>query len=101
MTKLFDPAHAAQHGYSRTDWDDVSDNPEWTREDMIGAGSLRDTLPELHASLTTARRRGRTRTKTPVTIRLDDTVVSALRATGPGWQTRVNDVLKDWLAKAE
>ena len=28
-----------------------------------------------------------------------DIVVGALRASGPGWQTRVNAALKDWLAK--
>jgi hypothetical protein len=30
----------------------------------------------------------------PVKLRLDDDVVAALRATGPGWQTRINDMLK-------
>jgi uncharacterized protein (DUF4415 family) len=33
-----------------------------------------------------------------VAIRLDPEVVGALRASGPGWQTRVNTVLKEWLA---
>ena len=36
--------------------------------------------------------------KEQVAIRLDQDLVSALRASGPGWQTRVNTVLKDWLA---
>jgi len=29
---------------------------------------------------------------------LDPDVVGALRASGPGWQTRVNTILKEWLA---
>ena len=37
-------------------------------------------------------------TKAQVAIRLDPDVLSAFRAGGPGWQTRVNAVLKDWLA---
>ena len=36
--------------------------------------------------------------KEQVAIRLDQELVSALRASGPGWQTRVNTVLKDWMA---
>ena len=48
----------------------------------------------------TARRRGRpvgsvqVSTKEPVKIRLDPDVVAALRATGDGWQTRINDTLR-------
>jgi uncharacterized protein (DUF4415 family) len=47
-------------------------------------------------------RRGRGRPvgshKTATTIRLDDDVLEAFKATGRGWQTRVNAALKDWLA---
>lgn len=39
--------------------------------------------------------------KEQVAIRLDPEVVGALRASGPGWQTRVNDALKDWLAATQ
>lgn len=35
--------------------------------------------------------------KVPVSIRLDPEVVAELRSTGPGWQSRVNEVLKEWL----
>jgi uncharacterized protein (DUF4415 family) len=47
-----------------------------------------------------ARRRGRpvgsvqAVTKEPVKIRLDADVLAALRATGDGWQTRINDTLR-------
>jgi uncharacterized protein (DUF4415 family) len=33
----------------------------------------------------------------PVTIFLGCDVLAAFRATGAGWQTRMNDALKDWL----
>ncbi|MFK7877197.1 MAG: BrnA antitoxin family protein [Paracoccaceae bacterium] len=32
--------------------------------------------------------------KVPVSIRLDRDVVAKLRATGPGWQSRVNEMLR-------
>ncbi|MFZ4624113.1 MAG: BrnA antitoxin family protein [Rhodoferax sp.] len=47
-----------------------------------------------------ARRRGRPAgsvqavTKVPVKIRLDADVLLALRASGDGWQTRINDTLR-------
>lgn len=53
------------------------------------------------------RRSGRPRAEKPkrlVSIRLDQDVLEAMRATGPGWQTRINDAARAWLetkAKAE
>lgn len=50
-----------------------------------------------------ARRRGRPVgstaevRKTATTIRFDDDIIQAFKATGRGWQTRMNDALKDWL----
>ena len=47
-------------------------------------------------------RRGRPKTEQPkkqVTIRLDADVLDGLRSTGPGWQTRVNEALRDWLGR--
>lgn len=37
--------------------------------------------------------------KQRVTLRLDPDVVAALRASGRGWQTRVNQALKEWIGK--
>ena len=45
-------------------------------------------------------RRGRplgSGTKTQVTLRLDVEVLAKLKATGDGWQTRINDALKSWV----
>ena len=73
---------------------------------------LRESLAEAKAGavgrVTTAedvakRTRGRpvgsvqATTKTPVKLRLDPDVLEALRATGRGWQTRVNDALREWI----
>jgi uncharacterized protein (DUF4415 family) len=35
--------------------------------------------------------------KVPTTIRFDADVLAALKASGKGWQTRVNNALRDWL----
>ena len=32
-------------------------------------------------------------------IKLDEDVLAQFRATGQGWQTRINDALKEWLAE--
>ena len=48
-----------------------------------------------------ARRRGRPKLETPkeaVKLRLDADVLAALRASGDGWQTRINDTLRASLA---
>ncbi|MCW5262827.1 hypothetical protein D5045_22590 [Verminephrobacter eiseniae] len=33
-----------------------------------------------------------------LTILFDADVIEAFKATGSGWQTRMNDALKDWVA---
>ncbi|MDD5033247.1 MAG: BrnA antitoxin family protein [Methylococcaceae bacterium] len=43
--------------------------------------------------------RGKQKTpiKVPTTIRFDADVLAALKSTGKGWQTRVNDAMREWL----
>ena len=53
----------------------------------------------------TARRRGRpvgsvaASRKVQTTLRIDPDVLAAFRATGRGWQTRINDAMREWLAR--
>ena len=35
--------------------------------------------------------------KVPTTIRFDADVLAALKASGRGWQTRVNEMLREWV----
>ena len=54
--------------------------------------------------LPTPRRRGRppgTGRKVATTVRFDRDVVAGFRALGRGWQTRMNDALRDWLKARE
>lgn len=36
-------------------------------------------------------------TKISTTIRFDADIVAAFRASGPGWQSRMNQALREWL----
>ncbi|WP_114364540.1 BrnA antitoxin family protein [Ciceribacter lividus] len=42
---------------------------------------------------------GRPKTKVSTTIRLDQDVLERFRKTSPGWQSRINAALRDWLAE--
>ncbi|UGX87612.1 BrnA antitoxin family protein [Phyllobacterium meliloti] len=82
-------------GYTQEDWDDVSDNPEWTEADIKNAKPFKDVFPELYESI--QRARGRPPVDTPkkqITLRVDQDVIAKFKATGKGWQSRINEVLK-------
>ncbi len=58
------------------------------------------TSEELQAGLVAVRRRGRptgSGQKEQVAIRFDRDVLAAFRSGGAGWQTRMNDALREWL----
>jgi uncharacterized protein (DUF4415 family) len=59
-----------------------------------------DNLPLTDAELSQFKpMRGRplgSGTKEQVTLRLDAQILERFRATGSGWQTRINDALMDW-----
>jgi uncharacterized protein (DUF4415 family) len=75
---------------SRRTWVDPDDAPEITDEWIEGAD-----LQQGERVI----RRGRPvgSAKTPTTVRLDNDVLEAFRATGPRWQSRLNAALADWL----
>ena len=67
---------------------------EWIQGVVTPGGGVADTI----ASLRRTRGPNKKPAKEQVAIRLDQELVGALRASGPGWQTRVNAALKEWLA---
>lgn len=74
------------------------DNPEWTREDFAHARPALE-IHERSIVNSLVRKRGRPpkaqdERKKQVTLRLSQDVLSAARKTGPGWQARVDDVLR-------
>jgi uncharacterized protein (DUF4415 family) len=79
------------------------DNPEWTEMDFASAKPAKEILPARLYQAAVKRYRGqRGRQKKPVkqsvTLRLDPEVLATYRATGPGWQSRINDVLRQSLS---
>ena len=87
-------AAPASRAYTKADWDDVSDNPEWTAEEMAKAKPFGEVFPELAASARRVRGKQKAPTKQLVSLRLDRSVVDAFKAEGPGWQSRMNEALK-------
>lgn len=83
------------HGCTQADWEAVSDNPEWTEKDFAEARPFAEIFPDLAESI--RRARGRPKLDTPkqqISLRLDPDVIEKFKATGKGWQARINDVLK-------
>jgi uncharacterized protein (DUF4415 family) len=77
------------------------DNPEWTRDEIRQARPALDVMTEVfgpQVSETIRRGRGRpgkSDRKVNQTLRLDPDVLEACRSEGVGWQTRINQVLRD------
>ena len=70
------------------------DSPEWTEEDFTRARPA----VEVDGLLVKLTRRPRGKQKLPtkerITIRIDADLVEHYRATGPGWQSRINKILR-------
>ena len=70
-------------------WTDPDDAPELTEAWFAEA--------DLHEGERLVRKGGRPKSDAPkkvVSIRLDPDLLEHFRASGPGWQTRVNDLLR-------
>lgn len=77
------------------------ENPEWTEADFARARPATEVLPEFFGAQAVAHllkpKRGRppkAARKRATNIRLSPEVLAFFRASGPGWQTRVDEVLK-------
>ncbi len=74
-----------------TIWTDEDDAPGLTddfferADELVGQGVVRRGRPAGSGN------------KVSTTVRFDADVLEAFRAAGPGWQTRMNAVLRDWL----
>jgi uncharacterized protein (DUF4415 family) len=74
-----------------------ADSPATTEADW-GQAFTSHSAAELHAEVVRRVRGGNQHpTKEQVSIQYDAEVLAAFRATGRGWQTRMNEALKDWL----
>lgn len=83
----------------KTDPEMIDDeNQEWTDEAFVKAKTLDESsLPE---SFKRAARRGRPKAERPkvsVTIRFSQEVIEYFKSSGKGWQTRMDQALKEWI----
>ncbi|KQW73135.1 hypothetical protein ASE17_09300 [Phenylobacterium sp. Root77] len=77
-------------------WVDSDDAPEWA-DDVFERAEVREDDRIIRPASGTLTKRGRPKLENPkqqVTIRLDSDLVELLRATGPGWQSRINELLR-------
>lgn len=83
---------ARDRGESKTDW---------ARVRSAGAQDSVAVAQNQEIGEVMARKRGRPPLQKPAklstTIRFDADVLTALRATGKGWQTRVNEAMREWV----
>lgn len=86
---------------------DDPDNAEWTDEDFARARGPESMPPEMLAAFPKTRevlaRLGRPAgpagPKVSVTLRLSPDVLAAFKSTGRFWQTRIDQALRDHLAR--
>lgn len=83
-----------------------AENPVWTKERFARAKRFHELPVSLQAKLSAiqeASRKVRGLQKAPtkqlISIRLSPDVLSALRATGDGWQTLIDDTLRSHFVK--
>ena len=76
-------------------------NPEWTAAMIAKARPAREVLPKIFGARTAAnmlKPRGRPKSaesKVAISLRLSPDTLARWKATGPGWQTRMANVLRE------
>jgi len=80
-------------GYTKADWDDVSNNPPLTDAELAQTRPFAEVFPQFAEAV-----RGRGKQKRPtkqlISLRLNPTTLAAFRAQGPGWQKKIDEVLE-------
>ena len=78
-----------------------SENPQWTAAMIARARPAKEVLPKLFGARTAAamlKPRGRPKSsdaKIAISLRLPPDTLARWKASGPGWQTRMADVLRE------
>jgi uncharacterized protein (DUF4415 family) len=83
-------------------WVDPDDAPEWTKEQFDRAEIAVGGQVVSPAQGTLTRPRGRPKkadAKVHTHIHLSPQVLGHFRATGPGWQTHIDEVLRQWVER--
>lgn len=87
-----------------SDWVDPDDAPEltaeWFEKATLMIGEREVTLDEFRTAVDKhfpAEARPTTIPQLPVTIMFDADILEAFKATGDGWEARMNSALRDWM----
>lgn len=91
----------AKRRATRPVWVDPDDAPEWTEDQFRRAELARGGKVARAAEGTLTRPRGRPKkadAKVHIHIRLSPHVLGHFRSTGAGWQTRIDEILRKWVA---
>lgn len=81
------------------------ENPEWTAEDFARACPANEILPQIFGTKIAhemLKPRGRPRAEHPkerINIRLSHEVIEHFKATGDGWQTRIDSALRQFITE--
>jgi uncharacterized protein (DUF4415 family) len=71
------------------------ENPEWTKEDFAKGRRPEEVLPpNILRQFKNYRGPQKTLKKVPISLRLSPEVVKYFKAKGPGWQTKIDTVLR-------
>jgi uncharacterized protein (DUF4415 family) len=82
-------------GYTERDWEEVSDNPEATDEELAQFRPFAEVFPGLMESIRRSRGRPpKADAKVAVTLRLDPETVERFKSKGPDWRARMGAALK-------
>ena len=75
------------------------DDFEWTAAEIKASKKINSLPKSLQVKIATRKSRGPqiAPTKIPTTIRLSSDVIESFKATGAGWQTKIDLALKQWL----
>jgi uncharacterized protein (DUF4415 family) len=87
---------------SKRAWVDPDDALEWTNEQFeraeIAIGGK--VVSPARGTLASRGRPKKADAKVHIRIRLSPQVLGFFRATGPGWQTRIDEVLRKWVSRS-
>lgn len=79
----------------------IRENPEWTTKMIANARPAKEVLPKIFGARAAAamlKARGRPKSpdsKVAISLRLPPDTLVRWKATGPGWQTRMANVLQE------
>jgi uncharacterized protein (DUF4415 family) len=77
----------------------IEDDFEWTDTEFKHSVKINSLPKTLQSKIASRKVRGAQKnpTKVSTTIRLSSEVISSFKATGSGWQTKIDLALKQWL----